>query len=99
MMVSSCRQVLADAGIAAKEITCFAPHQANGRMIAAVADKLAIGPERTLSTLAEFGNASAATIPFSLAHGQVARRLGQGDLLLLAAAGAGLAGGAALYRL
>ncbi|MBB4015838.1 3-oxoacyl-[acyl-carrier-protein] synthase-3 [Chelatococcus caeni] len=99
IMVSSCRQVLWDAGIAAKEITCFAPHQANGRMIAAVAGRLAIGPERTLSTLAEFGNTSAATIPFSLSQAKAARRLGQGDLLLLAAAGAGLAGGAAIYRL
>ncbi|CUA90024.1 3-oxoacyl-[acyl-carrier-protein] synthase III [Chelatococcus sambhunathii] len=99
MMVSSCRQVFAEAAIAADEIACFAPHQANGRMIAAVADKLAIGPERTLSTLAEFGNTSAATIPFSLSQAKGARRLGQGDLLLLAAAGAGLAGGAAIYRL
>ncbi|QRM32340.1 beta-ketoacyl-ACP synthase III [Microvirga sp. VF16] len=99
LMVSSCRQVLATAGLAAGEVTRFVPHQANARIVAAVRENLAIAPERTLSTVAEFGNSSAATIPLSLSRASLAHDLRDGDILLLAAAGAGLTGGAAVYRL
>ena len=51
-----------------------------------------------LSTVAEFGNSSAATIPFTLSHEAASRGVKAGDVLLLAAAGAGLTGGALVYR-
>ncbi|QRG08383.1 beta-ketoacyl-ACP synthase III [Xanthobacter dioxanivorans] len=99
MMGDACRHVLDQAGLTPDEVTHFVPHQANGRIVSAVADRLGIAPARTLSTLAEFGNSSAATLPFTLSACAGARGYGEGDVLLMAAAGAGLTGGAALVRL
>jgi 3-oxoacyl-[acyl-carrier-protein] synthase III len=92
MMVSSCRTALDAAGIAAADVAHFVPHQANARIIEAVTKKLAIKPALVLSTIAEFGNSSAATIPFSLSWARAERVYRKGEILLVAAAGAGLTG-------
>lgn len=99
MMTDACRRVLGEAGLAVADVAHFVPHQANARIIDAVAGKLTIRPDRIPSTLAEFGNSSAATIPLTLSRTRAARTYRDGDILLLAAAGAGLTGGAAAYRL
>ncbi|WP_282888921.1 beta-ketoacyl-ACP synthase III [Xanthobacter autotrophicus] len=98
MMASSCRTALEDAGLAPEDVIHFLPHQANARIITAVAERLGIGPERTLSSVADFGNSSAATLPFTLSALRATRAYGEGDVLLLTAAGAGLTGGAAVFR-
>ncbi|MFS8037005.1 beta-ketoacyl-ACP synthase III [Xanthobacter sp. AM11] len=98
MMAASGRTALAEAGLEPADVTHFLPHQANGRIITAVAERLGIGAERTLSTVADFGNSSAATLPFTLSACRAARRYGPGDILLFTAAGAGLTGGAAVFR-
>lgn len=98
MMADSCGAVLAEAGLAAGDVTHFAPHQANGRIVAALGERLAIPPGRTLASFADFGNSSAATIPFTLSLRAEERGYRTGDVLLMAAAGAGLTGGAALFR-
>ena len=66
MMTSSAESVLDRAGLAARDVTHFIPHQANARMMATVAHQLAIAPEQMLSTIAQFANSSAATTPFTL---------------------------------
>lgn len=98
MMAACSRDALAAAGLGIGDVDHFLPHQANGRIIAAVADKLGVDAGRTLSTVADFGNSSAATLPFTLSALAGARGYRPGEVLLLTAAGAGLTGGAAVFR-
>lgn len=98
MMTSCSEAALEEAGVAAGVIGRFVPHQANSRIFAAVGRKLGVPEAATVSTIAEFGNSSAATIPLSLSLSHAARPIGGGEILLLAAAGAGLTGGALVFR-
>jgi 3-oxoacyl-[acyl-carrier-protein] synthase-3 len=94
-MMSACaRRALAGAGIGPAEVSRFVPHQANVRIFDAVCDNLGIDPSRTVRTIEDHGNSSAATIPLSLSLAHEARPFVRGEKLLLTAAGAGLAGGA-----
>ncbi len=93
MMVSTSRAALDEAGLAIGDIDLFVPHQANARIIAAVARQLGVRDRKIVSTVAEYGNSSAATIPFSLS---LAARgaLQPGAKVLMCAAGAGMTGAA-----
>ena len=96
MMTTSARRALERAGVPAAQITRFAPHQATGRMTAMVAHQLGIAGPAILSSIADYGNSSAATIPLTLSRAHRARPFARGERLLVTAAGAGLTGGAAV---
>ena len=98
MMVRTAEEGLARAHLSAADVTHFLPHQANARMTVSVANKLGIDPSRVCSTIEHFGNSSAATVPFTLSACAPVRRYETGDVLLMTAAGAGLTGGAAVWR-
>lgn len=98
LMTDCSAEALAEAGATAEDVDRFAPHQANSRIFAAVGRKLGIAPEATLTSIADYGNSSAATIPLTLSLSNAGRPIRAGETLLLAAAGAGLTGGAILYR-
>lgn len=98
MMVSAATTALEKAGLTARDVTYFVPHQANARMMAAVARKLAIPPDRMLSTITHYANSSAATIPLTLSAAAPAAGYRPGDIVLMTAAGAGMTGGAAVWR-
>ncbi|CAN7253453.1 beta-ketoacyl-ACP synthase III [Rhizobium sp. LjRoot98] len=94
-MMSGCaRRALDDAGIDVTDIHRFIPHQANVRIFDAVCHDLGIALERTVRTIGEYGNSSAATIPLSLSLAHQVAPVLPGEKLLLTAAGAGLTGGA-----
>jgi 3-oxoacyl-[acyl-carrier-protein] synthase-3 len=97
-MVTSSARVLKAAGVSARDVAHWIPHQANLRITAAVERRLGLDPARGLSTLRDFGNSSAATIPLTLSHARRARAFHPGDLCLMSAVGAGLSGGAILFR-
>ena len=97
MMVASSREALTKAHLTIADIDCLIPHQANGRIIAAVAQLLGASPDKVVSTIATFGNSSAATIPLSLSIAAGQGRIARGNRLLMCAAGAGLTGGAVVY--
>ena len=99
MMSEASRAALAQAGLTIADIDLFVPHQANGRIIAALAHQLGMQEAKTVSTVAEFGNSSAATIPFSLSIAAKAGRASRGSKILMCAAGAGLTGGAVVFAL
>ncbi len=99
MMASSSRKALGRAGLTLQDVTHWVPHQANARIIAATALKLGIDPSKTLSSVALYGNSSAATIPLTLSLAAGAGTFKPGDVILMSAAGAGLTGGALVYRL
>jgi len=88
----------AEAGVSASDIDWFVPHQANQRILDGTARKLGIRPERVISTIAEHGNTSAASVPLALATAVDDGRIKRGDLVLLEAMGGGLTWGASLIR-
>lgn len=98
MMTVTARTALSKAGMTQKDVSRFIPHQANARMMDKVAHKLSIQPGKMLSTVKEFANSSAATIPFTLSMAAIDRPLVQGETLLMTAAGAGMTGGAVVFR-
>ncbi len=85
-------------GAEVSDIDLFVPHQANARIINAVAQRLGVPKERIVVNIDRFGNTSAASIPIALDEAVRAGRLKPGDLLLLAAFGGGLTWGSALIR-
>ncbi len=98
MMTTCAVSALKQSGLTATDVTSFIPHQANARMMKTVAHQLAIPIDRMLSTIAPFANSSAATIPLTLSVANQARRFPSGSTLLMTAAGAGLTGGAVIFR-
>ncbi|MDP1581930.1 MAG: beta-ketoacyl-ACP synthase 3, partial [Bradyrhizobium sp.] len=87
-MVASSEKVLRAAGASVSDIAHWIPHQANLRITAAVERRLGLDPSRTMSTLRDFGNSSAATIPLTLSHAGLSRNIATGDLCLMTAVGA-----------
>ncbi|ASY70021.1 beta-ketoacyl-ACP synthase III [Sinorhizobium fredii] len=99
-MMSTCAtRALAAAGLGPAEVSRFVPHQANVRIFDAVCGNLDIDPSKTVRTIEEYGNSSAATIPLSLSLARKANPFASGEKLLLTAAGAGLTGGAVVVGL
>jgi 3-oxoacyl-[acyl-carrier-protein] synthase III len=99
LMTAYALGALQRAGLTVGDVDRCVAHQANGRILAAVAHGLGLAEERMVSTIAEFGNSSAATIPLALSLIRRERPLRAGERLLLTAVGAGLTGGAALVGL
>jgi 3-oxoacyl-[acyl-carrier-protein] synthase-3 len=98
MMSNAAEIALRKAGVTAADVTHFIPHQANARMMSTVAHQIGVDPDRVHSTVAMFGNSSAATIPLTLSMSAQEHRYAPGDIVLMTAAGAGLTGGAAVFR-
>ena len=97
-MTDACRQLLAKASVAADEVDLIIPHQANARIIKAVADRLGFGPDRAVLDIEDVGNTSAASIPIALDRAWRGGRLWTGSLVLMTSFGAGMAWGATLLR-
>ncbi|MFP5259221.1 MAG: beta-ketoacyl-ACP synthase III [Acidobacteriota bacterium] len=97
-MVSVCEEVLAAAGAATDEVAFLIPHQANMRIIDAVAKKLSIPAERCVITIDRYGNSSASSVGIALAEARAAGRIKPGALVLLAVFGGGFTWGASLLR-
>lgn len=79
-------------------IDWLVPHQANLRIIQAVAKKLGMPMERVIVTVQEHGNTSTASVPLALDIGVRDGRIKRGDLMLLEALGGGVTWGSALLR-
>ncbi|MFF7097403.1 beta-ketoacyl-ACP synthase III [Streptomyces rubradiris] len=94
-MTAASLRSLADRGWQPGDIDRFAAHQANARILGAVAERLGIGPERQLSNIEHVGNTGGASIPLLLAQSAADGSLTAGHRLLLTAFGGGLAWGAA----
>jgi 3-oxoacyl-[acyl-carrier-protein] synthase III len=73
-------------------------HQANQRIMDAVADRLGLPPEKIVSNVAEYGNTSAASIPIALNAAVRSGKIKPGDTIATSGFGAGLSWGAAILR-
>jgi 3-oxoacyl-[acyl-carrier-protein] synthase-3 len=98
VMGECAEEILRRNGWSAGEIDHLIPHQANIRIIDAVAQRLQIPPDRVAITLDRYGNTSAATIPIALDEALRAGRIARGEKLLTLAFGAGLTWGATLLQ-
>jgi 3-oxoacyl-[acyl-carrier-protein] synthase III len=92
------RDLLSRNGLTGADLALVVPHQANLRIIHALAQYLELPYERVFVNVDRYGNTSAASIPLALDEARRAGRLKSGDLLLLVAFGAGLTYGGALVR-
>lgn len=91
-------ETLAANGLQQHEIDWLVPHQANVRIISAIARRLSLPLEQVVITIAEHGNTSAASVPLALDVAVRAGRVRRGQLLILEAFGGGFAWGSALVR-
>lgn len=89
-------QTLEKAGMQKSDIDWLIPHQANYRIIQAVAKRLDLPMERVVLTIEEHGNTSSASIPLALDTAVSRGQVKQGDTLMLEAFGGGLAWGSVL---
>ena len=97
-MAAACREVLEKNGHRPEDVDLLIPHQANARIMKAVAERLHIPPEKAVIDVAEVGNTSAASIPIALDRAYRAGRMRDGDLVLFTSFGAGLTWGATVMR-
>lgn len=98
VMCQSAIDIVAQAGITAEDISVVIPHQANHRIIEALAQRLEIGLERFVVNLDRYGNTSAASIPIALEEAVRGGRIAAGDYVLMVAFGGGLTWAAALLK-
>jgi 3-oxoacyl-[acyl-carrier-protein] synthase-3 len=89
-MSRACEAVLEARGLAADDIHLVVPHQANLRIIEAVAKRAGIPMERCFVNIQRYGNMSSATVPVALVEALEAGRVAPGSHLLLTGFGAGL---------
>lgn len=88
-MCQASEEALKKAGLTAQDVALVIPHQANARIISAIADRLGVPEEKTFINLDKYGNTSAATIPVALDEANRSGRIKRGDVILLVAFGGG----------
>jgi len=92
------RQALAEADVPVSAVSLVIPHQANRRIIVALAERLGIPMERVMVNVDKYGNTSAASIPVALDEAKRQGKIKPGDIVLLNAFGAGFTWGAAVVK-
>ena len=97
-MSEACEAVLAARGLAPEEIHVVVPHQANLRIIEAVAKRAGIPMERCFVNVQRYGNMSSATVPVALVEALEQGRIAPGRHILLTGFGAGLSWSAHVLR-
>lgn len=91
-------EALEKAGCTLDQVALMVPHQANQRISDAVGQRLGLPAEKVYQNIQRYGNTTAASIPIALAEARAEGRIKDGDIVVLAAFGAGFAWGAAVVR-
>ncbi len=97
-MANIAEHALAQIGLERTDIQLVVPHQANLRIIQAVADKLKVPMEKVYTNLHKYGNTSSGSIPLALDEAFRTGHISRGDNILLVSFGAGLTWGATILR-
>ncbi|HEY8960895.1 MAG TPA: 3-oxoacyl-[acyl-carrier-protein] synthase III C-terminal domain-containing protein, partial [Luteolibacter sp.] len=97
-MKEAAEKVIERANLKPEDIACVIPHQANLRIIDAIADRLAVPNERVFVNLHKYGNTSAAAVAIALDEANRSGAFKRGDNIVLVVFGAGLTWAAAAIR-
>ncbi len=97
-MSQSAEEIMQNNNLTSDDIDYFIPHQANIRIIDAIAEKLGFSSKKVIKTIEQHANCSAASIPLALASLKNDNKIKKGNILLFSAIGAGVTWGSALVR-
>jgi 3-oxoacyl-[acyl-carrier-protein] synthase-3 len=92
------RETLSANHLSIEDIDVYVPHQANIRILRAVADRLKLPMEKVIVNIERYGNTSAASIPLALDEGVREGRIKEGHLVMIGAFGGGLTWASAIMR-
>ena len=92
------REILKEFGVEVRDIAQFVVHQANGRILAQLATRLRITPDRICSVIERYGNTSSASLPIALDHAVRGGNVQSNDLMVLGSFGGGLTWASGLIR-
>jgi 3-oxoacyl-[acyl-carrier-protein] synthase-3 len=91
-------EILAKHNLNGHDIKFFIPHQANLRIIDAAAKRMGLNQSQVIVNIKNYGNTTAATIPLALSEAYYENRVSKGDIIVMAAFGAGFTWGSLLLR-
>lgn len=97
-MSSISESVLKRNGLTGKDLNYLIPHQANYRIIDAVAKKLGLTPEQVIINIEKYGNTTAATIPLAMSEAHQQHKFQKDDWVMMTAFGAGFTWGSVLMK-
>ncbi len=97
-MAEAVNSALEKCGLTVNDVDCIVPHQANLRIIQAIAERLHVPMERFYMNLERYGNMSAASIPVALNEAVAEQRIRPGDVVVMVAFGGGFTWGATVMR-
>ncbi|RKX25958.1 MAG: 3-oxoacyl-ACP synthase [Candidatus Zixiibacteriota bacterium] len=97
-MSNAAATVIKDAGISSDDVSLFVPHQANIRIVEAMAKRLHLGMDRVFLNIHKYGNTSSASVPLALDEANREGRIKPGDYVVMVAFGGGLIWGSALVK-
>ena len=97
-MVAATHEALSRCGVTVAEVKCIIPHQANQRIMSAVAERIGAREDQLFVNVDRYGNTSAASVAIALDEAVSQGRIVRGDLVLMVVFGAGLTWGAALIE-
>jgi 3-oxoacyl-[acyl-carrier-protein] synthase-3 len=89
-MLNAAKKALDQAGLSIDDIACVIPHQANLRIMEAIADRLGISRDKMFVNLDRYGNTSAAAVAIALDEANRTGRIKRGDYVLMVVFGGGL---------
>ncbi len=98
IMVDAAQIAVKKAGFSCKDIDCFIPHQANMRILLAVAKRLGLDEKRIYLNIEKYGNMSSASTATALCQAVKEKRIKKGDIVVLDAFGSGLVWGACVIK-
>jgi 3-oxoacyl-[acyl-carrier-protein] synthase-3 len=98
LMTEVAQVALKKAGLECKDIDLVIPHQANVRIIMAMAKKLGLPPEKIFLNIEKYGNISSASTAIALCEAVKSEKIKKGDIVLLDAFGSGLVWGACVIK-
>lgn len=97
-MASSSLKALEDSGLSMGQIDWLLPHQANQRILLAVANRVGAPVEKLISTISEHANTSAASIPLAFDSARKSGQIKNGHMVLISALGAGITWGSLIVK-
>lgn len=98
VMERSVLKLIGSLGISTEEIGCFIPHQANMRIISAVAERLGLPMDKVYTNVERYGNVSAASVAIALDEARKDGKIKDGDLVVMTAFGGGFTWGSCAVR-